>query len=128
MLPPIRPSASPGRITAPRRAPSTGFALPGAPAPEATAAEAVAPQLGVLGLQEGWSAPERDAAAARRGSALLRELEALQLALLAGRMEASRLARLALLAEGEMGADPALQDIIAAISLRARIELTRLHP
>jgi len=128
MLPPIRGFQGPGRLAAPRRTTASGFALPESAAQGAAAAEAIAPRLGVLGLQEGWSAAERDAAASRRGAALLRELEALQLGLLAGRLDASRLTRLALLAEGEAGADPELRTIIQAISLRARIELARVHP
>lgn len=127
MLPPIRGFQAPGRVAAPRRAASSGFALPGGAAQEAGATEAVAPHLGVLGLQDQWSGGERDAAAARRGTAVLRELEALQLALLEGRLDSARLNRLALLAEGEIGADPALQEVIVAISLRARIELARFH-
>lgn len=127
MLPPIRGFQGPGRVASAHRTASSGFALPGEGPREAAALEAMAPPPGVLGLQEAWSAPERDAAAARRGAAVLRELEALQLNLLEGRLDSGRLSRLALLAEGELGADPALQEIIAAISLRARIELARVH-
>jgi hypothetical protein len=127
MLPPIRGFQGTGRIATPRRAAPSGFALPGEAAREAGATEAIAAPLGVLGLQDERSGGERDAAAARRGAALLRELEALQLGLLEGRLDSARLTRLALLAEGETAADPALQEIIAAISLRARIELARVH-
>ncbi|MBX9749657.1 MAG: flagellar assembly protein FliX [Roseococcus sp.] len=127
MLPPIRGFQGTGRVATPRRAASSGFALPGASAREAGATEAIASHLNMLGLQGEWSASERDAAAARRGDAVLRELAALQLGLLEGRLDSARLNRLALLAEGELGADPALQEIIAAISLRARIELARVH-
>ena len=92
---------------------------------EVAATESLRPQLGVLGLQDGWSPPERDAAAGRRGAALLRELEGLQLAMLSGGIPPAALSRLALLAEGEAGVDPGLREIIEAISLRARIELAR---
>lgn len=124
MLPPIRGAQIASR-TAPRRVGPGGFALPEDGPPSLSGAERVQPQLGMLGLQEGWSPAERDAAAQRRGQAALRALEELQLAVLAGGIEPARLARLALLAEGEAGADPALREIIAAISLRARIELAR---
>lgn len=128
MLPPIRGSHVQGRSATPRRATLSGFALPGGAAREAVAADSIQSHLGVLGLQEALSGSERDAAATRRGAALLRELEALQISLLGGPLDAARLNRLALLAEGEMGADPALQEIMAEISLRARIEWARVHP
>jgi len=86
--------------------------------------EAVTP-FGLLGLQQSWTPAERDAAAQRRGQGLLRELRGLQLALLSGERDPASLARVALLSEGEAGADPALREIIAEISLRARVELAR---
>ena len=126
MLTPIRAYGSIGRGAPARRA-GLGFALPEAErAPESAAAGAVTGSLGLIGLQQGFSDAERDDAARRRGNAVLEELESLQLALLTGRVDPGRLARLAQLAEGESGADPALRDILAAISLRARIELARL--
>ncbi len=79
----------------------------------------------MFGLQDDWSPAEADAAAQRRAQAVLGELGALQLALLDGGVSVARLSRLALLAEGEAGADPALREIMQAISLRARVELTR---
>lgn len=127
MLPPIRAYQPSTRLAAARRS-GSGFSVPGGGAPTVAGLEASAPSLGVLGLEQGWTPAERDAAAERRGSAVLRELQGLQLALLGGGVEVSRLSRLALLAEGEAGADPALREIIAEISLRARIELARLTP
>jgi len=125
MLTPIRGYMAAGRGTAARRA-GPGFALPEAErAPESAAAGPVISHLGLIGLQQGWSEAERDDAAQRRGRALLEELEGVQLALLAGRIDPARLSRLAQLAEGEAGADPALREILRAISLRARIELAR---
>ncbi|NMJ41731.1 flagellar assembly protein FliX [Roseomonas sp. JC162] len=106
-----------------------GFALGGAgEAQGAGAASAVvAPAaVGLLALQEGAPAADRDARGARRAQALLRELAGLQADLLAGRLEASRLGTLAALADGETPADPALAAALAAIALRARIELARL--
>lgn len=130
MLTPIRSYTAVGRAKgrdeAARRV-GAGFALPEAErAPESAAAGSVTGSLGLIGLQQGFSDAERDAAAQRRGHAVLEELEGLQLALLSGRIDAGRLSRLAQLAEGEAGADPALRDILRAISLRARIELARL--
>jgi len=125
MLPPIRNSYSAQRLAASRRASGSGFTLPEADAAPTTAPlDAVTP-FGLLGLQQGWSPAERDAAAQRRGQGLLRELQGLQLALLSGETDPASLARVALLSEGEAGADPALREIIAAISLRARVELAR---
>ncbi len=129
MLPPIRAFHAPARPFAPRRAGGPGFTLPEATsAAEASVTGAVASPPGLIGFQSGWGPAERDAAAGRRGSAVLRELEALQLALLAGGPDPARISRLALLAEGEAGADPALREIIEGISLRARVELARLAP
>jgi hypothetical protein len=126
MLTPIRGYTALGRGAAARRA-APGFALPEAErGQEPTAAAAIQGSLGLIGLQQGLSDAGRDDAAQRRGHAALAELEALQLALLSGRIVSGGLSRLARLAEGESGADPALQDILRAISLRARIELARL--
>ncbi|UPY35356.1 flagellar assembly protein FliX [Sediminicoccus sp. KRV36] len=125
MLPPIRGSQAPARDQIRRRPASGGFTLPEAAPRAASAAGSVQGSFGMLGLQEGWSPAERDAAARRRGAAVLRELAGLQLALLDGGIDSARLSRLAMLAEGEAGADPALREITDAISLRARIELAR---
>ncbi|MBR0673767.1 flagellar assembly protein FliX, partial [Neoroseomonas soli] len=81
--------------------------------------------IGLLALQEAGPVAERDARARRRGDALLRELSGLQAELLAGRVDPARLQALAALAEGESAADPALAAAVAAIALRARIELAR---
>ncbi|MCW8085294.1 flagellar assembly protein FliX [Roseococcus sp. MDT2-1-1] len=66
---------------------------------------------------------ERDDAARRRGHTLPEEMEELRRDLLRARMDPSRLSRLSLLAEGEAGHDPGLQEAIEAISLRAKVEL-----
>ncbi|MBR0680755.1 flagellar assembly regulator FliX [Roseomonas eburnea] len=105
-----------------------GFRLgPGAEASEPAAAQAAAAPsaIGLLALQETAPAAERDARARRRGEAMLGELAALQVELLSGRVDPARLQALAALAEGEAAADPMLAESIAAISLRARIELAR---
>jgi hypothetical protein len=92
----------------------------------ATAA-AQAVDFGLLSLQEGSTAEERDARARKRGLALLQELQEVQMALLGGRLDPARLARLASLSVGEQAADPALAEAVAAIALRARVELARLE-
>jgi hypothetical protein len=123
MLPPIRGYSPPGPTGAPRRSAGGRFHLPQA-TPEAQAAAATA-TTGILALQQDWSPAEADAAAQRRGQAILQELAGLQLALLDGPADPSRLSRLALLAEGEAGADPVLREILGEIILRARVELAR---
>jgi len=125
MLPPIRAYQAQAQPAPARRAGPRGFAAPQGAAGEVAAIAAIPSSQGMLGLQEEWSAADSDAAARRRGLAVLRELEGLQLALLEGGVEASRLSRLALLAEGDAGADPMLREIIGEISLRARVELAR---
>lgn len=105
----------------------TGFALPqpaGAEASTATAGVAGV-GLGLLAVQQGHSDAERDAAARRRAAALLAELDGLQAELLGGAADPGRLERLAALAHGEAGADPALRELVEAVALRAQIELAR---
>jgi hypothetical protein len=99
--------------------PSAGFALPSA---EIAGVAATAPASGLLALQAAGDDASRDDAARRRGTALVEELAALQRDMLAGALSTTRLARLSLLAEGEAGADPALREIVEAISLRARVQ------
>jgi hypothetical protein len=123
MLPPIRGHLPPSQPGATRRAAGGRFQLPAA-APQAEALVAVS-SAGILALQQEWSPAEADAAARRRGHAILKELEGLQLGLLGGAVDANRLSRLALLAEGEAGADPVLREILGEITLRARVELAR---
>jgi len=123
MLPPIRAYQAQAPASPARRAGPRGFALPQGAAGEVAAIAAIPSSQVMLGLQEEWSPADSDAAARRRGLAVLRELQGLQLALLEGGIEASCLSRLALLAEGDAGADPMLREIIGEISLRARVEL-----
>jgi hypothetical protein len=108
----------------------TGFSVAaggGATAREASAAaEVAAPGLGLLALQEAGSGAERDAAAHRRASAILEELDGLQCELLGGgNGDPARLQRLAALESGEEGADPALREVVQGIVLRAKVELAR---
>lgn len=126
MVAPIRSYGSLGRSAQARRSAGPGFALPDAEASqEAQVTTGIQPGLGLIGLQQGWSAAERDESAARRGGAILNELARLQLAMLSGDADVRSLSRLASLAEGEAGADPVLREIIDGISLRARVELAR---
>jgi hypothetical protein len=104
----------------------TGFRLEGGAPARVPAAAALGAITGLHALQGEVSPAERDAAAARRGSALLTELDALQRGLLEGRVADSALRRLSALTEGETGADPGLRETVEALTLRARVELARL--
>lgn len=126
MLPPIRGQLPQSQPAGPRRAAPGRFQLPAAAA-EVPPAATIQPS-GILALQAGWSPADADAAAQRRGQAILKELEGLQHTLLGGAPDPARLSRLALLAEGEAGADPVLREILGEIALRARVELARQGP
>lgn len=100
------------------------------PVPQATAEAGAAqppPALdGILRLQETSDALTRDRAARRHADAVLEALSALQGALLAGAPDAPALSRLAALADQvPAAADPALAGLVAAVVLRARVELAR---
>jgi hypothetical protein len=105
-----------------------GFAVPAEPAP-ASAAATSAPAVvlgGLLALQEAEAEPPRDRAARRRGRDLLAALATLQRDLLdAGPMQ-EVLERLAALVDQvpEAG-DAVLREAVAAVVLRARVELER---
>ncbi|MHB0696194.1 flagellar assembly protein FliX, partial [Roseomonas mucosa] len=116
----------------PRRATGRGggFRLAEGGEAQAAAAEGALPVLaaGLLAIQEGGEQDgERDRRAARRGTAMLEELAGFQADLLRGRADPDRLRRLAGLSEGEMPPDPHLAEALAAISLRAKVELARLE-
>ncbi|MDW8443915.1 MAG: flagellar assembly protein FliX [Acetobacteraceae bacterium] len=86
----------------------------------------IAPSL--LAIQESLEAAERDARAMKRAEAMLEELGALQLGLLAGRLSESRLAALKrLVSEAEAAADPRLAEIALEVEVRAAVELARLE-
>ena len=83
----------------------------------------------LLALQGEESPGERRRRHARRGHDLLDGLDRLKAALLAGRVPADQLARLAgqlAAAEGASG-DPRLDDIVGQIALRAAVELAKLQ-
>lgn len=122
----IRGYGPAGRSSARAGATRAGFRLEDDAPARVAAAAAPGGIAGLHALQDGVSAAERDAAAARRGGALLAGLDTLQRGLLAGRVADSALRRLAALAEGEAGADPALRETVEALSLRAKVELARL--
>jgi len=80
----------------------------------------------MLALQEAEAGGARDREARRHGQELLRELARLQRALLAGGTDDALLSRLASLAEtAPEAADPALRAMVAAVVLRAKVELAR---
>ncbi|MBN9562574.1 MAG: hypothetical protein J0H14_17880 [Alphaproteobacteria bacterium] len=106
-----------------------GFSLAAGAASQAGAAAGAVPvSLGaMLALQEAGAEPARDRAARRHGQAMLQLLAALQRAMLAGEgggeAELTRLASLA--TEVPLASDPALRQAVAAIALRASVELAR---
>ncbi|CAH2599713.1 conserved protein of unknown function [Rhodovastum atsumiense] len=86
----------------------------------------------MLALQEAEGAASRDRQARRHAQDILAELAALQRGLLGagqgGGPDPGALRRLAALAgQVPLAADPALRDIVAAVTLRARVELARRH-
>lgn len=109
---------------------AAGFSVPD-PAPAETAsvpAGELAPVAlgGMIALQELGDECAEDRAARRRGHALLAALAALQRALLTEAGDPEPLARLAGLAEQvPAAADPRLREAVAAIVLRARVELAK---
>lgn len=115
--------------------PATGFAVPadtgaGLP-PDAPSGMAPTSSMdGVLGLQESGMGVGPDAGddtpARRHVNVLLAELVALQRALLAGGDPASVLVRLdAMVDVSPATGSPALLGLLAAVRLRARVELAR---
>jgi hypothetical protein len=116
-----------------RASQGTGFSIPAESDASASAAAheadgvAETSQIGLLALQEEAAGDTvRDRAARRRGFDLLSELAALQRDLLGGGLTGERLERLAGLAEQiPDAADPGLREAVAAIALRARVEVAR---
>lgn len=82
----------------------------------------------ILALQGGDEDPaDRKRRSARRGQGLLAALDGLKVALIAGRVSPSDLGRIAasLSGAGPSG-DPGLDEVIAQIELRAKVELAKL--
>ena len=117
------------QAAAPRRtvASSAGFAVREQEAASGPAATAPTTALeGLLQFQEVEDAPARDRQARRHGQALLRELAELQRLLLGDGPLDESLGRLAALVETcPEAADPALAGVVAAVALRAQVELAR---
>ncbi len=82
----------------------------------------------MIALQASESSTERRKRAAKRGHALLDELESLKIAVLSGRVSPSQLQRLmvGLKEERHAGADPRLDEVISLIELRASVELAKM--
>lgn len=119
------------RASMPRRAASAGWREAAAPRDEAAPAAGTDSPLsldGMLALQAGADSLERDRRARQRGAAILDDLAALQRALLGGDTS-EVLAHLESLAgDAAPAADPGLSNVVAAIRLRARVELARRNP
>ena len=82
----------------------------------------------MIALQTAESPTERRKRAAKRGHALLDELESLKIAVLSGRVAPAQLQRLmaGLRAERHAGGDPRLDEVIDLIELRASVELAKM--
>jgi hypothetical protein len=100
--------------------------VPSGPADAAPASVAPAALAGLLALQETLPDAARDRAARRHGRDMLAALAGLQRALLGGGDAAAALERLAgLVGNMAPAADPALATVLAALTLRCRVELAR---
>ena len=112
----------PGAGAASSFAVATGTPAPGG----AAAARPMAAVDGMLLMQAVQDGPTRDRQARRHGRAMLDGLVALQRGLLGDTEDQDALGRLAALVEHcPEAADPALRATLAAIALRARVELVR---
>lgn len=117
---------SPSRLRPARSA--GGFALPDDGPPQAHAAIAIAEvSLATLLALQGDNEPVEDRDARRHGQDLLAELTVLHRILLGNIHNPNSLERLAAMTAQPRTAalDPRLEDAVAAIRLRARVELAR---
>lgn len=118
--------------TAPRRAASSSFKLDDAPETRAASSTAASTGVGsidaLLVLQGEEDPAQRRKRSARHGRSVLDALDGLKAALLAGRVSGADLMRLRTLLRQRPGAsdDPALEDVLAHIELRAEVELAKL--
>lgn len=128
---PIATPARIGRASGPQgrfRVPADSTAGAPSEAREAGGAEGVTIAASLIALQETIAAGERDREAKGRAEAMLDELAQLQRAMLGGGLSPSRLAALAALADQPgVAADSRLAEVVAAVSLRAKVELARLE-
>lgn len=123
-----------GTTTAAANRPQTGraFTLPGPAAKSGTqrsaATSASVPLDSLLALQANEDATERKRRQAKRGQDLLDGLDRLKVALLSGRISLSELDRIKsnLTARREATDDPRLDEVLAAIELRAAVEIAKL--
>ena len=121
------PSAGASRATAGAR-----FALGGGASGSVSSSRSAAPLatldaiLMLQGEEEGGR--ERRRRSARRGQDLLDALDGLKAGLLSGGVDAGTLARLSqrLAAASGPSGDPGLDEVVAAIELRAQVELAKL--
>lgn len=110
-----------------------GFSVEGGAAPRASGAVAGAGPIGsldaILTLQEEGHTGERRRRAARRGHDLLDALDRLKASLLDGRVPVADLKAIAarLSERAETAGDPRLDEVIAHIELRAKVELAKLE-
>jgi hypothetical protein len=113
-----------------RRAGGGGFSVSEGPSARATASPATAAPIGsMLALQEESQTGDRRRRAARRGHDLLDALDRLKAALLNGSVPIGDLKALAarLSERADLTGDPRLDEVIAHIELRAKVELAKLQ-
>ena len=114
----------------PREAANARFGVETGKASTASRAQSTAPLAtldAILQLQSEDDPSERRRKSARRGQDLLDGLDKLKAALLTGAIPAADLGRLARsLAGAEPSGDAALDDVLAHIELRAKVELAKL--
>jgi hypothetical protein len=122
-MPARPPAATPG---------AQAFALTlAAAATRTVAAQQAAPAMGLGGLLAVQAMPdraERKSAAVRRGRDLLADLDRLRIGLLSGSIDQTAVGALrARLKEARQGTDdPALDELLAHVELRAEVELAKL--
>ena len=113
-----------------RRTGGASFSLPtssAAKSPTPVNISALTNLNALIALQEVDDAPERRRRAAQRGRSLLASLDQLKAAMLAGKVSAQALHRIAeQLRQRTPSADPHLDEILAHIELRAEVELAKL--
>lgn len=125
------PQAAASAAQASRPAPAARFSLDGTTKREAARANASAPLAtldAILMLQQEEDPAERRRRHARRGSDLLDGLDRLKAALLAGSVpvgDLEALSRQLAMGAGATG-DPGLDEAVAAIELRVKVELAKL--
>ncbi|HEY0354182.1 MAG TPA: flagellar assembly protein FliX [Enterovirga sp.] len=116
----------------PQRRATARFSLDDTPAPARTSAARAAIPLAtldaILALQGEDYPAERRRRHAKRGRDILDALDALKAAILAGRIAPSDLRRVVSRLRQDIGpsGDPALDQIMAEIELRAEVELAKL--